>query len=492
MALLASIGAAVVLLTVSVCWYLRIPSDMPKNIPTIPIYVSSIAHFIDLGQDEIYDRWLREPLEKYGAVKFWVSSQWTVLLAKPEYINDLLKNENVYTKAGNSTRIPFSVIAAFLGSNIISSHGKTWKLYSSIMKAGIQRRITDTSKLLERSKQLVRAIVESQAAAGAHFGIDLELLVQRYTIYVVGEHFLRTDFESLEYNETMRLAKYQTAIRKSVFSPLYFSFPILDKHPYIFQSRKRAFRMVKEYEDLLYEVVQRPRPPVTVGDSKTPYERQVIDDLQDALACGDITETQFRANVKIVFVAGHEDVEHLLSSAFYVMGTKTDVQGKLRSEVLNTGTADPTPEIVDGMPYLTATVFELLRLYPPIQQLINRKASETAILGGNIVISPETLLGWTALGVHTDRTVWGDDARKFIPERWGCSVDTIRAKFRRENSRGAYIPFNAYARKCLGQGFALLQTKIVLFELVRTVEWVLDPTSKMKLARVSSSVYFLH
>ncbi|PGH30762.1 hypothetical protein GX50_06482 [[Emmonsia] crescens] len=483
MALLAGIGATVVLLTVSAWWYLRIPSDMPKNIPTVPFYVSSIARFIDFGQDEIYDRWLREPLEKYGAVKFWFSSQWTVLLAKPEYINDLLRNENVFTKEGNSKRIPFSVIAAFLGNNIISAHGETWKLYTSIMKAGIQRRITDTSKLLGRSKQLVRAILQSQEAAGEDFGIDLESLVSRYTIYIVGEHFLQTDFENLESNEAARLAKYQTAIRASVFSPLYFSFPTLDKYPYIFRSRKRAFRIVKEYENLLYEVVQRPRPEATAGDSKTQHERQVIDDLQDALACGKITETQFRANVKIVFVAGHEDVQHLLNSTFYEIGTNTDVQEKLRSEVLKTGAVDPTPEIVDRMPYLTATVFELLRLYPPLPQLTNRKASETAVLGGDFVISPNTLLGWTAFGVHTNKAVWGDDAREFVPERWGATVDTIQAKFRRENSRGAYIPFNAHARKCLGQKFALLQIKLVLFELVRSVEWVLDPGSKMKVAR---------
>ncbi|OAX77126.1 hypothetical protein ACJ72_08579, partial [Emergomyces africanus] len=174
MAFLAGIVAAAVLLVVAVWWYLRIPAGMPGNIPTVPFYVSSIAYFIDLGQDEIYDRWLRDPLENYGAVKFWVSSQWTVLLAKPEYINDLLRNANVYTKAGNSKRIPFSVIATFLGNNIISSHGKTWKLYSSIMKPGIQRRITDSSKLLGRSKQLVRTILQSQATAGTDFGIDLE------------------------------------------------------------------------------------------------------------------------------------------------------------------------------------------------------------------------------------------------------------------------------------------------------------------------------
>ncbi|KAL2363896.1 hypothetical protein RJZ56_003182 [Blastomyces dermatitidis] len=483
MALLAGIGATVALVTISLWWYLRMPSHMPKNIPTVPFYVSSIAYFIDLGQDQIYDRWLREPLEKYGAVKFWVSSQWTVLLGKPEYINDLLRKDQVFPKAGNNNRIPFSVLGTFLGNNIISAQGETWKLYTSIMKAGIQRRITDTSKLLGRSRQLIRGLLEAQKAAGKSSGIEIESLVQMYTIFVVGEHFFQTDFESLESNEAVRLAKYQTAIRANVFSPLYFSFPILDKYPYIFRSRKRAFRTVKEYEDLLYEVVRNPRPRTVSRDSSASGERQVIDDLREALVCGKITETQFRANMKIVFVAGHEDVQHLLDSALYEMGTKTAVQEKLRLEVLNTGAVDPTPEIVDSLPYLAAIVFELLRLYPPLQQLINRKACQTAVIGDDIVISPNTLLGWTALGVHTSKAVWGDDAKQFVPERWGTTVDTIRAKFRRENARGAYIPFNAHARKCLGQGFALLQMKIMLFELVKSVEWILDPRSKMKLAR---------
>ncbi|EGC48831.1 conserved hypothetical protein [Histoplasma capsulatum var. duboisii H88] len=486
MAFLACVGAAAVLFAITVWWYLRVPSHMPKNIPTVPFYVSGIAHFVDLGQDKIYDLWLREPLEKYGAVKFWVSSQWTVLLGKPEYINDLLRNEQVFPKAGNHKRIPFSVIGTFLGNNIISAEGETWKLYTSIMKAGIQRRITDTRKLLGRSRQLVRGILQSQQAAATNFGIDLESLVQMYAIYVVGEHFFQTNFQRLECNEATRLAKYQTAIRGNVFSPLYFSFPILDKYPYIFRSRKRAFRIVKEYEDLLYEIVRVPRPREAPEDPMNQYERQVIDDLRDALDCGKITEVQFRANVKIIFVAGHEDVQHLLNSAFYEMGVKTDIQQKLRLEVLNTGSVDPTPEIVDSLPYLAAIVFELLRLYPPLQQIINRKASETAVLGDEIVISPNTLIGWTAIGAHTNKPVWGGDAREFVPERWGTTVDTIRAKFRRENARGAYIPFNAHARKCLGQGFALLQIKIALFELVRNVEWVLDPGSKMKLARVSN------
>lgn len=42
-------------------WYIRIPGDMPKNIPVVPIYISLLGLWTDMGQDEIFDRWLREP-----------------------------------------------------------------------------------------------------------------------------------------------------------------------------------------------------------------------------------------------------------------------------------------------------------------------------------------------------------------------------------------------------------------------------------------------
>src|SRR5262245_20394024 len=129
--------------------------------------------------------------------------------------------------------------------------------------------------------------------------------------------------------------------------------------------------------------------------------------------------------------------------------TLQDMQGRLRQEILGTQTREPSAETVNAMPLLTSVVYELLRLYPPISQLLNRTTKETAILGGDIVIPPHTWVGWNSWAVQTDSAVWGPQAREFIPERWGTTVEEIQAKFRRENVRGAYIPFNAHARKCL-------------------------------------------
>jgi cytochrome P450 len=70
-------------------------------------------------------------------------------------------------------------------------------------------------------------------------------------------------------------------------------------------------------------------------------------------------------------------------------------------------------------------------------------------------------------------------------------VEEIQLKFRRDCVRGAFIPFNAHTRKCLGQGFVLLEMKIVLFELVRRVRWRVDPSYTLKLPGVGTSPFLL-
>ena len=171
------------------------------------------------------------------------------------------------------------------------------------------------------------------------------------------------------------------------------------------------------------------------------------------------------------------------------MSNRQAIQDKLRAEVLGTGVKNPTSELLNKLPYLTSLVCELLRVYPPVSQLINRVTLEDALLAGKIEIPKGTWVGWNAPGVQSDPAVWGLTARDFIPERWGDTAEEVMAKARRETVRGKYIAFNAYSRKCLGQGYALLEMKITLFELVRRVRWRIDPNYQLKLTSVSSNEF---
>ena len=209
--------------------------------------------------------------------------------------------------------------------------------------------------------------------------------------------------------------------------------------------------------------------------------------LGEAYTSGRITEKQFRDNLKITFLTAHENAQQLVTSMFWQLGARVDIQNRLR-EILDTAKTHPNPsqEIINSLPHLTAVVLELLRLFPPVCQLINRVALRPALLGGKLPIAKGTFVGWNAWAVHSNPDVWGEDAREFRAERWGNNVEEMQGRFRRETVRGTYIPFNAHKRKCLGQGFALLQVKILLFALLGKVSWVVDPAYRLKMTPVSA------
>ncbi|KAF3385274.1 Cytochrome P450-DIT2 [Penicillium rolfsii] len=462
-------------------WYTRIPASMPRNIPTVPIYISLLGLWSDMGQDTIYDRWLRQPLEKHGAVKIWFAGRWNVLATRPQFLVDMFRHEDIYAKAGSQKKIPWSVIAALVGDNIINSHGANWRLYTSIMKPGLQRRITDLRPLLEKSSKFVDVLLEEQRRLGNGVGVLVNPIIQRWALSCMGISFMGVDLEALE-RPNQRLEELQTIIKKTLFKPLFFNFPDLDRYPFLFPQRKISFQIMQEFGDLLCATVrQRPTHQSDQSDHQNPDGDQVVDYLDRALKENRITEEQYRANLKVTFLTAHENAQQLLNSTFWVLGQKQSIQQKLRAEILATNEECPTADLVNSLPYLFAVILELLRLYPPVSQLINRVTTSQSTLGGEITIPNHTWVGWNAFGVHTDSNVWGSDCREFIPERWGSDVKSIQNAVRSKTVQCHFIAFNAHSRKCLGQGFAVLQMKILLFEMVRRIEWVVDPGYELKL-----------
>lgn len=169
-------------------WYLHIPRTLPP-LPVIPVYVSILGLWSSMGQDEIFERWFRTPLETHGAVIVWFAGRWSILVSRPDWLTDMFRNENLYVKAGSQVKIPHAVIATLVGDNIINSHDN-WKLYTSIMKAGLQKKVFDTTSLLRQSRRLVDVLLSRGKAA-----IPVNEDVQKWAVDVMGENFLDLKFE---------------------------------------------------------------------------------------------------------------------------------------------------------------------------------------------------------------------------------------------------------------------------------------------------------
>jgi unspecific monooxygenase len=318
MTLYLAAAAIPLTLLLSLAYYLHVPWDLPP-LPKIPFYVSILGLWSSMGQDEIYERWLRKPLESHGAVLIWFAGRWSILVTRPDLLTDMFRNEDVYAKAGSQKKIPWSVIATLVGDNIINAHGETWKLYTGIMKPGLQKKSFDATPILRKSGRFVDEILAEQAASPGT-GILVNTFVQQWAVDVMGLSFLDLDLQSLEKpHGAVRLEAIQSVIKGMLFRPLFFNFPDMDKLAWLIRSRRRAYEIMHEFGDTLMDTVLQ-RIDSSREKGVQPAEEMVVHMLTDAYRDGRLTQKQFKDNLKIVFLTAHENAQQLVNSMFWEIG----------------------------------------------------------------------------------------------------------------------------------------------------------------------------
>ena len=181
-----------------------LPPKHPQGIPAVPFWVTLIPFFKDVDQSEIYDRYIKDPICTHGAVKLFFAARWNVVVHRPRYLAEVFKHGGVFEKSGNHKKIAHSVLAEFLGDNIISSHGSTWKNYRDVIKPGLQRTF-DTNQLARNAEKLCDLIGRARAEAADELpGIPVQDLLQRYTIANIGQIVLQTEFGVSFYHSQLK------------------------------------------------------------------------------------------------------------------------------------------------------------------------------------------------------------------------------------------------------------------------------------------------
>ena len=179
-----------------------------------------------------------------------------------------------------------------------------------------------------------------------------------------------------------------------------------------------------------------------------------------------MTPQQLRDETMTLFLAGHETTAQMLAWTWYMLGENPAAEAKLHEELHGVLGGRP-PEASDfaRLPYLQAVMNEVLRLYPPAY-IIARTAIEPCQLGGYDFPAGATILmsQWVT---HRDSRYY-DEPDTFRPERWTEGLaDRLPA--------GAFFPFGDGPRRCIGQGFALLEAALVIGTLAQRFQFRLVP-----------------
>jgi cytochrome P450 len=166
-----------------------------------------------------------------------------------------------------------------------------------------------------------------------------------------------------------------------------------------------------------------------------------------------MTPQQLRDETMTLFLAGHETTAQMLAWTWYLLGENPSAEARLHEELHGVLGGRP-PEVAElpRLPYLQAVMYESLRLYPPAY-LLARTSIEPCEIGGYDFPAGSTFVTsqWV---MHRDARFY-DEPDAFRPERW---LDGLAQRL----PAGAYFPFGDGPRRCIGQGFALLEAAIVI------------------------------
>ncbi|KAL5863168.1 hypothetical protein ACOSQ3_000682 [Xanthoceras sorbifolium] len=174
---------------------------------------------------------------------------------------------------------------------------------------------------------------------------------------------------------------------------------------------------------------------------------------------------------KQFFFAGNETTAFWLTWTIFLLCVHPEWQSKLREEVLNECRRGiPDADMLANLKMVNMVLLEALRLYGPTIE-IARKASRDIKLG-NITIPKDTGIIIPALKIHRNKKFWGEDAEEFNPLRFADGIAQA-AKYPH-----ALISFGFGPRACLGQTFAMLESKMAIALILQRFSLSLSPEYK--------------
>ena len=191
-----------------------------------------------------------------------------------------------------------------------------------------------------------------------------------------------------------------------------------------------------------------------------------------------LQDRNIRYQILTFLVAGHETTSGALSFALYYLSRNPAVLAEAQVEtdtILGTDPdAEPTFEQVPRFRHIRRVLDEALRLWPTAPAFTRSPNSDT-VIGGRYPLRTKDWATVLLPLIHRDRSVWGEDADHFRPDR-----------FLPENSRGraphSYKPFGTGERACIGRQFALHEAVLVLARLLHRYDLSGDPDYKLVIA----------
>jgi len=390
---------------------------------------------------------------EYGeVVRFHFGPMVAHLVSSPEAVHHVLvENQRNY---GKQTR-GYKNLRYVLGNGLLTSEGETWKRQRRIAQPAFHRQ-----RISGFGQTMVRAAEDAGASLEARRGqtVDLHHEMMRLTLRIVGETLLGYDPTDAADEVGVALAFLLNIANER-------SGRIFEIPPSIPTRENLRFRKALATLDgvVLRMIEERRKNPGDRGDLLS-----MLIESRDAETGEAMDDRQLRDETMTIFLAGHETTANALTFSWLLLSRFPAAYRELREELRAVlAGRSPTVDDLARLALPRRIVQEAMRLYPPAW-IIGRSADGADEIGG-YGIPARSIVFISPYVIHRHPGLW-ENPEGFDP-----------ARFAKEPPRGAWLPFGAGPRMCIGNGFAMMEAELVLATLAQRLRFDLLPGEHVRL-----------
>lgn len=334
------------------------------------------------------------------------------------------------------------------GRSVMITEGETWQRQRRTLLPAFSPKRFD-AYAIQVTAAAADAFDKLQADDGA--AVDAEHTMNMLAMDII----LRTMFGSRVEQDTARIEQAIRTLAAIGYAEMFLPFAMPAWAPLPRQARKR--KELRLLDGLVRSHIRARRGGAGAGRD---------DDLlgmllaaRDETSGAPLLEDEIRDQLMTIFLAGHETTATALAWAAWALAADPPLAARVAHEV-DTVLGPRVPAMADlaRLPLLAALVKETLRRYPPVPGVLMRRAIEDVRIGDWLV--PKGSLVTIPFFVAQGDARWFPEAERFDPARFDAQAT-------RELPRGAYIPFGAGPRVCIGNGFASMEMALALAMLVQ-------------------------
>jgi cytochrome P450 len=370
----------------------------------------------------------------------------TYVVSDPELAREILvEKANKFQKA----QLLRDSIGSVVGNGLLTSEGDFWKRQRKLAQPAFHfQRIEAYGQVM--ADETLKVIGTWREGESRDIAQDL----MKITLYIV----CRTLFSADVSAQADRVGQLMHDILEGAQMVISQSASWLELLTHRIQKRQDA--ATAEMKALMDEIIQHHRAA----------DKDTGDLLSMLMAARDddglpMSDEQLRDEVITLFIAGHETTANAVMWTLYLLSQHPNIEERLMTELAALNGAPPTVRDLQRLPYLEQVVKESLRLYPPAGGA-TRQPIEDIELGG-YVIPKGNNIAISTYAMHRDPALFPDPER-FDPERFSPEREAQIPKY-------AYLPFGAGPRVCIGNVFAMMETRILLATILQRWKLTLAP-----------------